>query len=424
MSAIRRWASDPRQLVDALVVVVVAVLSVVDVAASSADLLPGQRAAGPLAYALVIAGAIALGWRRRAPILVLAFVTAAIGTYWLLDYGAYLSVLGLTALYAVAAHEEHRRRAWWAMGITCVLLMVVASVSLLAQDDGYKYLPALSMAAFLAAAVAAGVLIRNRERLFADTERRAAEAEADRLAEAERAVRRERSRIAREMHDVVAHGMSVVAVQAAAGRQIVRLDPDKAAGVFATIEGVSRDSLAELRRMLGVLRDTGDHEASLSPQPGISDLPAAVAQSSAAGVSTELLVEGDQRPVEAGVGLAAYRIVQEALTNVRKHAGASATATVRLVYERDRLVVEVVDDGRGAASALSGAGAGHGLLGMRERVEIYGGELTSGPRPGGGFRVRAVLPIASPAAEPAVNVEPTARPTATSGTQHAQGEGR
>ena len=323
----------------------------------------------------------------------LAIVTAVLVTMYLREYGAFLSVLGLPALYAVAAHEEHRRRAWWAMVVACVALMLAASVSVLDTEDGFAYFTALSMVAFLAAAIAAGVLIRNRERIFVDTERRAAAAEADRLAEAERAVASERSRIAREMHDVVAHSMSVIAVQAAAGREIVHANPDKAAEVFARIESVGRESLAELRRMLGVLRDTGDGDASLSPQPGIADIAAAVAQSSASGVATELVVDGRQRDLAPGIELAAYRIVQEALTNVRKHAGRTASATVRISYEPHALVVEVTDDGSGAATSLSGIGSGHGLIGMRERVEIYGGEFTSGPRPGGGYAVRAVLPI-------------------------------
>jgi signal transduction histidine kinase len=205
----------------------------------------------------------------------------------------------------------------------------------------------------------------------------------------------ERRRIAREMHDVVAHSMSVIAVQAAAGREIVHANPDKAAEVFARIESVGRESLAELRRMLDVIRDTGDGDASLTPQPGIADIAHAVAQSSDGGVATQLVVEGRQRPLAPGVELTAYRIVQEALTNVRKHAGRTATATVRISYGAHELVVTVTDDGRGAATALSGIGAGQGLIGMRERVEIYGGEFSSGPRPAGGYAVRAVLPIAS-----------------------------
>jgi signal transduction histidine kinase len=279
------------------------------------------------------------------------------------------------------------------MASASVILLAAASVSVLDRPDGFAFLQLLSIAAFLAGAVAAGVLIRNRERIFVDTERRAAAAEADRLAAAERAVVSERSRIAREMHDVVAHSMSVVAVQAAAGREIVHADPDKAAEVFARIEAVGRESLVELRRMLGALRETGDDDASLSPQPGISDIAAAVAESSSTGVRTRLVIDGPQRPLAPGIELAAYRIVQESLTNVRKHAGGSASATVRISYEPHVLVVEVTDDGRGAVTSLSGVGTGHGLIGMRERVEIYDGEFTSGPRSGGGYAVRATLPI-------------------------------
>jgi signal transduction histidine kinase len=394
MSSDRRWVSDPRRLVDLLVVVVVGVLSVADVASANDIGIQGQRPVDALAYVLVIAGSVSLYWRRRAPIVVLAFVTAVLIAMYLREYGAFLSVLGLPALYAVAAHEEHRSRAWWALGLSCAGLLVAASVSLLDRPEGFAYLTLVSMVVFLAAAVAAGVIIRNRERIFVDTERRAAQAEVDRVAEAERAVVRERSRIAREMHDVVAHSMSVVAVQAAAGREIVHSNPDKAADVFERIETVGREALAELRRMLGVLRETGDEQSSLAPQPGIGDLAGAVEQSRAVGVETTLVVEGEQRPLAPGIELAAYRIVQEALTNVRKHAGA-ASATVRIAYEPQALVIEVSDDGRGAVTSLSRSGAGHGLIGMRERVEIYGGELTSGPRPGGGFVIRAVLPVVS-----------------------------
>ena len=401
MSSDRRWVSDPRRLFDMLVAVVVGALSVADLA-SADNGIQGERPVDALAYVLVIAGSVSLYWRRRAPILVLAFVTAVVVTIYLREYGAFLSVLGLPALYAVAAHEEHRRRAWWALAISCAAFMFAASVSLLDRPEGFAYATAVSMFGFLVAAIVAGVIVRNRVRIFADTERRAAQAEADRLAEAERAVIRERGRIAREMHDVVAHSMSVIAVQAAAGREIAHSNPDKAAEVFERIETVGREALAELRRMLGVLRETGDEQTSLAPQPGIDEIAAAVEQSSAAGVPTKLVVDGEQRALAPGVELAAYRIVQEALTNVRKHAGGSASATVHIAYEPQEVMIEVIDDGRGAVSSLSRSGGGHGLIGMRERVEIYGGELTSGPRPGGGFVVRAVLPVVpdtAPAAE-------------------------
>jgi signal transduction histidine kinase len=379
-------------VVDVVVAIVVAVLSVLDVAAAG-DESRGQRPADALAYALVVTASLNLFWRRRAPVAVLAFVTATLVVVYLREYGAFLSVLGLPALYAVAAHEDHRRRAWWAMVASCVVLVLVASVSLLDSDDGYDALNALSMVAFLAAAITAGVVIRNRERIFVDTERRAAAAEADRLAAAERAVASERSRIAREMHDVVAHSMSVISVQAAAGREIVHVNPDKAAQVFATIEVVGRESLAELRRMLGVLRETGAGVPALSPQPGIADIAAVVAQSSASGVATELVIEGRQRGLAPGVELAVYRVVQEALTNVLKHAGPATSAVVRVAYGSNTVTVEVTDDGRGATTALSAGGAGHGLIGMRERVEIYGGTFSAGPRADRGYGVRAVLPI-------------------------------
>jgi signal transduction histidine kinase len=388
----RRWTGDSRLVVDVLVAVVVAVLSVLDVAAAN-DATRGPRPADALAYALVITASLNLFWRRRAPIAVLAYVAAAIVVVYLRDYGAFLAVLGLPALYAVAAHESHRRRAWCAMVGFCALLLVAASVSVLDTDDGLDVLTLVSMVAFLGGAIAAGVIIRNRERIFVDTERRATAAEADRLAAAERAVASERSRIAREMHDVVAHSMSVISVQAAAGREIVHADPDKAANVFATIEAVGRESLAELRRMLGVLRDTGYHGAALSPQPGIGDITAVVAQSSASGVSTELVVEGHERALPPGIELTVYRVVQEALTNVLKHAGPYTSAVVRVAYGTNELTVEVTDDGTGAATALSTGGAGHGLIGMRERVDIYGGTFSAGPRDDGGYGVCAVLPI-------------------------------
>jgi signal transduction histidine kinase len=393
MTASRAWNVRPRAVLDTVIAALIAVFAVIDVASTSAERLPGERAADVWAYALVVVASASLVWRRRAPLVVLGVVCALLIAFWLRGHSALLSVLGLPAFYAVAAHEQRRDRAWWSLGAALVAVMGAAAVSVLDAADGFAFMKGANIVAFLVGSITAGVVIRNRERLFVDTERRAAAAEADRLAEAERAVVRERSRIAREMHDVVAHGMSVVAVQAAAGREIVHVDPDKAEEVFARIENVGRESLAELRRMLGVLRQSGDVDASLVPQPRIADIAAAVEQSSADGVTTDLAIVGDQRPVAPGVELAVFRIVQEALTNVRKHAGPSATARVTVAFEPHAIRVDVVDDGRGAATALSATGAGHGLIGMRERVEIYGGEFASGPQPGGGYAVRAVLPI-------------------------------
>jgi signal transduction histidine kinase len=204
------------------------------------------------------------------------------------------------------------------------------------------------------------------------------------------------------MHDVVAHGMSVISVQAAAAQEIVHTDPVKAAEVMGRIENVGRQSLNEMRRMPGVLRNgDDDFSASLAPQPSLADVPGAVEQSTDAGVATNLVVSGDVRDLPPGIELAGFRVVQEALTNVLKHAGPTASATVTIEYGSDDVVIDISDNGRGAVSRLSNSGGGNGLIGMSERVEIYGGELSAGPRVGGGFAVSATLPL-DPAARPGV----------------------
>ena len=205
IEARRRWRADPRVLVDLVVAAVVAVLAVFEVAPSSAEALPGERTADAVAYALVIVASVSLVWRRRAPIARACRRDSDLTTFWLRGHGALLSVFGLPALYAVAAHAEHRRRAWWALGGACAGLVLVASVSVLDRPDGFDVPASLQRRGLPHRRNRRGVIIRNRERIFVDTERRAAAAEADRLAEAQRAVVRERGRIAREMHDVVAH---------------------------------------------------------------------------------------------------------------------------------------------------------------------------------------------------------------------------
>ncbi len=403
LRATRKWAQDPNLQVDALFAALVAVLTVVEASSADADL--GGQEADLFAYATILIGAASLLFRRRFPLTVLVIVSTVLALFYARDGSDFLAILGVSPFYAVGAHSSKRPQAFVATMVVGAALMVVASVSILDTPTGYDTAGAISMASFLTTATVVGVLVRNRQRIFAATEQRAELAEADRDAEAERAVARERSRIAREMHDVVAHGMSVIAVQAAAAQEIVHTNPDKAAEVLNRIENVGRESLTEMRRMLGVLRDSDDDAAaaSLAPQPSLDDVNAAVARSADAGVATDLIITGQERELPPGIELAAFRIVQEALTNVLKHAGPMASASVTINYGPDALTVEIVDDGRGSVSSLSDVGGGNGLIGMRERVEIYGGELAAGPRTGGGYRIRAALPTDDTATRPSVS---------------------
>jgi signal transduction histidine kinase len=224
-------------------------------------------------------------------------------------------------------------------------------------------------------------------------EERARAAETNQRAMADRAVADERRRIARELHDVVAHHVSVMGVLATGARRVLRRTPDTADEALATIEETSRTALREMRRLLDVLRTDAEPAAELAPQPGLAGIETLVEQVNEAGLPVVLQVDGRPGPLDPGMALTIYRIVQEALTNALKHAG-PATAEVRLRFGVYWLVVEVFDTGRGpSAGVVDGAAVGHGLVGMRERVALYGGSLRIGPRPGGGFRVYAKLPV-------------------------------
>ncbi|MET9891695.1 sensor histidine kinase [Streptomyces sp. NPDC006465] len=243
-----------------------------------------------------------------------------------------------------------------------------------------------------------GDSIRTRRAYLAQLEERAARLEKEREAQAKVAVAAERARIARELHDVVAHNVSVMVVQADGAAYVMDTAPDQAKKALETISGTGRQALAEMRRLLGVLR-TGEHQESgeYVPQPDVEQLDDLIAQCRTSGLPVDFKVEGTPRPLPSGVELTAYRIVQEALTNTRKHGGPNAGASVRLVYFDDGLGLLVEDDGKGAPHELyedGGAdGQGHGLIGMRERVGMVGGTLDAGPRPGGGFRISALLPL-------------------------------
>ncbi|MEU3413075.1 MULTISPECIES: sensor histidine kinase [unclassified Streptomyces] len=243
-----------------------------------------------------------------------------------------------------------------------------------------------------------GDSMRTRRAYFAQLEERAARLEKEREAQSKVAVAAERARIARELHDVVAHNVSVMVVQADGAAYVMDTAPDQARKALETISSTGRQALAEMRRLLGVLR-TGEHQESgeYVPQPDVEQIDDLVEQCRSSGLPVDFKVEGTPRPLPSGVELTAYRIVQEALTNTRKHGGPNAGASVRLVYFDDGLGLLVEDDGKGAPHELyeeGGAdGRGHGLIGMRERVGMVGGTLDAGPRPGGGFRISALLPL-------------------------------
>jgi signal transduction histidine kinase len=226
-------------------------------------------------------------------------------------------------------------------------------------------------------------------RVIGDRERRAALAERERDLVAREAVVEERARIARELHDAIAHNVSMMVVQAGAERRVLKSEEGLTREVLETIEQIGRGALTEMRRLVGMLR--ADADDPLAPQPGLSDLPTLVARVRAAGLPVDLDVHGERRDLPIGIELSAYRIVQEALTNALKHAG-DTSARVRVRYGRDSLELEIEDDGGGGSSTPVGGG-GHGLVGMRERVALYGGRFDAGARPSGGFAIRVLLPI-------------------------------
>jgi signal transduction histidine kinase len=342
-----------------------------------------ERAAGEVVVALGCT--VPLAWRRRYPVPVL--VAAGAGTL-LAELAFDESVTGFAvavALYSTAAHAPRRQSLW-------CLALVLTGVPVDALLEQGPVLPIIvGNGIAFAAAWLLGDNRRSRRAYLAQLEERAVRAEAEREEMALRAVAEERTRIARELHDVVAHSMSVMVVQAGAARRLVETRPDDVKEALSTIEQTGRSALDEMRRLLGILRQAGDDSTTRTPQPGITDIGTLVTSVREAGLPVDLTIEGDPRPLAPGLDLSAYRIVQEALTNTLKHAG-PATAQVRLCYGDDELEVRVMDDGRGPAADRSD-GAGHGLVGMRERVAVFGGELWAGARGGGGFEVRARLPL-------------------------------
>jgi signal transduction histidine kinase len=271
------------------------------------------------------------------------------------------------------------------------LAAAVAAISVVAVDaDDFVWGDIFFPCTFATMFWLAGRAVRSRSRLTAELHEAAVRLAEQREADAEAAVADERRRIAREMHDVVAHSVSTMVIQAGGARRILGRDPARAVEAAELIERAGRDALKEMRHLLGVLH-AGEDLAELAPQPTLQGLEALAERSRAAGLPVTLRVEGERRELPSGLDLAAYRVVQEALTNALKHGGGSADVLVR--FTDDELRLEIADAGADASRAPRVEGSGHGLVGMRERVRVFGGELHAGPRDGGGYRVVARLPL-------------------------------
>ena len=330
---------------------------------------------------LTVAVMGAVAWRRRFPLSVVGFVVVGM---MLLDSDGQLSVFAALVIVSFTAGLElDPPRAWVGLALAVVPFWIGFALTGGAVSDY------VAVTVLYGGSWAVGQTLRERGHRSAELHERAERAERDREIEAARAVAEERARIARELHDVVSHSISVIAVQTQAVRR--RLGPDHAREVddLRAVESTARQAMVEMRRLFGVLRAEGERP-SLAPQPGLDQLDRLIGETRAAGFPVSVDVEGTPVPLPPGLGLTAYRIVQEALTNVRKHAPGGRVA-VCLRYGERELDLAVDDSGGGDAQRPDGGG--YGLVGMRERVNLYGGTLEAGPQPGGGFSVRARLPF-------------------------------
>ena len=348
----------------------------------------GPRAVVAASY---VVASLALIVRRRAPVATLVVAMTALSIPFLLfgsSEGAGALAPVLVALYTVAAHRERQTAVWALAAFTGYMLLHELRDPL--NHDVRSVLGAWPLYLLGVIVWLAGLYVRTRRQFVAELRGRAERAERSREERIRAATADERARIARELHDAVAHSMSVMVIQAEAAEEMLAGDPERARIPIERVQRVGREGLAEMRRLLGVLRQ--DESPVLAPQPGVAALPQLVDQVRSTGLPVELDVQGNPRPLPAGVDISAYRIVQEALTNAIKHAAASRVV-VRVRYGEE-LELEIVDDGVGG---LVHGTSGHGLVGMRERVALYGGTLDTGRPAGGGYRVRATLPCAEPA---------------------------
>ena len=394
---VEQWLGRCRDIkpaaADLLLAVGVATLSVLIL------VVPSDRPHAPvsgLAIVLTLLGTLPLAARRHRPFAVLVLAEVAEVLYLLTAplYPPPGSLGMAVALYTVATRTNRRtsrRLAALIAGINAAILLIDGLLVSRAASSATLF----ALIAVVVGSWSLGENVRTRRAYLAQLEERARRLELEREENARRAVQDERTRIARELHDVVAHHVSAIAVQAGAAEAIAERQPLRARETLHAIQETSRQALAEMRAVLDVLRGDEEEAAAREPQPGLAQVERLVGQSRAAGLTVTLRVEGAAQPLPEALDLSAYRILQEALTNSLKHAG-PAHARVLVRYAAEALELEVSDDGSGPAGPPDGAQQGRGLIGMRERVVLFGGELVAGPVAGRGFSVRARLPLRRP----------------------------
>jgi signal transduction histidine kinase len=374
----------PFTRIDVGVAAAVAGVAVVE-AATNAAIAPE-----PAAVACELGMAAALLWRRRSPLAVVSAAAvlqvseAAAGVP--LEQPVVPLLASVIAIYALMTTASAVHAA--AGG---VIMLVAVGAETIIQHKGFANF-AFALV-FLVGAVIVGRTVHSRTQHAVELAERAHTLERQQRLTAQLAVQEERTRIARELHDVIAHAISVMVVQAGAAEQTVERDPRRAMAAMRAVQATGREAVGEMARLLGILREDGV-EIGLTPAPGLADLPALVEDARRSGLEVDLHVEGYPRPLPPGAELSTYRIVQEALTNVRKHAG-HAHAAIRVVCSDVDILADVHNDAVGDAEGSTRVpGAGHGLIGMRERVGLYGGTLIAEPTDAGGFRVCAQIPLA------------------------------
>lgn len=349
---------------------------------------------GPIELIVNLGLTVPLAWRRTHTVVAGGLVAVFAVAYLFVSDNLDMTVPGLCvpiAVYALAAYGPRWARVWSLPA--AVVGVVTASATLLAPTESWQSAVAVTilLVIYVVAAWGYGDLRRVRTAEIDALTERARLLELERAQAAELAALGERTRIAREMHDIVAHSLTVVIAQADGGRYGATADPAAAVTALETIAETGRQALTDMRALLSVLREDRPRETRAVPQ--VPDIDGLVDDLRAGGLAVALRAEGEPHELSAGAGLTAYRIVQESLTNVLKHAGPAARVEVTVRWEDERLVLSIGDDGRGAAGALvPSTGGGQGVLGMRERAELHGGDLAAGPVPGGGYRVRAELP--------------------------------